>query len=104
MEDGNGHRWTFRPALPPAPARRAADAGGGRGAEAVAPLAGTVAAVLVGAGQAVAPGDVLCVVHAMKMEHPVRADAAGVVAEVCAAPGAAVAAGEVLVRMEARAG
>ncbi|MEJ5222582.1 MAG: biotin/lipoyl-containing protein, partial [Tepidiforma sp.] len=104
VEDGPGRCWTFRTALPPAPRRRAAADEGGGGAAALAPLAGTVAAVPVSAGQAVQPGDVLCVVHAMKMEHPVRADAAGVVTEVCVAPGAAVAAGEVLVRLEPRAG
>lgn len=99
VEDDAGHRWTFRPAWPPAPARRADEAGGGPGQAAVAPLAGTVAAVAVAPGQVVAAGEVLLVIHAMKMEHPVRADAGGVVAEVCVAAGAAVSAGEVLVRL-----
>ncbi len=103
VTDDGGRCWTFRPALPPAPHRRAAadDVGA---AAAVAPLAGTVAAVPVTAGQTVERGDVLCVVHAMKMEHPVRADAAGVVAEVCVEAGATVAAGQVLVRLELRDG
>ncbi len=103
VTDDGGRCWTFRPALPPAPHRRpAADDVGA--AAAVAPLAGTVAAVPVTAGQTVERGDVLCVVHAMKMEHPVRADAAGVVAEVCVEAGATVAAGQVLVRLELRDG
>ncbi|WP_322819391.1 biotin/lipoyl-containing protein [Tepidiforma sp.] len=41
-------------------------------------------------------------IHAMKMEHPVRADAAGVVVDVRVSAGAAVAAGEVLVRVAPR--
>jgi acetyl/propionyl-CoA carboxylase alpha subunit len=94
-------RWTFWPAWPPAPVRERV-ATGGAAAEVVAPLAGTVAAVLVAAGEPVEAGQVLAVVHAMKMEHPVRADARAEVAEVLVAPGHAVAAGEPLLRLVAR--
>ncbi|HET9082203.1 MAG TPA: biotin carboxylase N-terminal domain-containing protein [Trebonia sp.] len=62
-----------------APARR------GQGASADttvrSPMPGTVIAVLVSAGQAVAAGQPLLVVEAMKMEHTVTAPAGGVVAE-----------------------
>jgi 3-methylcrotonyl-CoA carboxylase alpha subunit len=43
------------------------------------PLPGVVAAVAVTAGQAVAPGDVLMVIEAMKMEHTITAPYAGTV-------------------------
>ena len=100
VEGPGGERWTFWPAWPAPPARRTDGEGRAVGTAAVAPLAGTVAAVLVEKGQEVAAGQVLAVIHAMKMEHPVRADADGRVAEVCAGPGATVAAGEVLVRLD----
>jgi acetyl/propionyl-CoA carboxylase alpha subunit len=103
VEGPGGELWTFWPAWPAPPARRADGEGGPAGTVAVAPLAGTIAAVLVQPGQDVAAGQVLAVIHAMKMEHPVRADADGRVVEVCASPGATVAAGEVLVRLEVRA-
>lgn len=103
VEGPGGGLWTFWPAWPAPPARRADGEGGPAGTVAVAPLAGTIAAVLVQPGQDVAAGQVLAVIHAMKMEHPVRADADGRVVEVCASPGATVAAGEVLVRLEVRA-
>ncbi|MCL6644624.1 MAG: biotin/lipoyl-binding protein [Dehalococcoidia bacterium] len=103
VEGPSGELWTFWPAWPAPPARRVDGEGGPAGTAAVAPLAGTIAAVLVQPGQEVAAGQVLAVIHAMKMEHPVRADADGRVAEVCTAPGATVAAGEVLVRLEVRA-
>jgi len=72
--------------------------GGGPGATAVAPdpegtltvrtpLQGTVVTVEVSVGDPVAPGQLVAVVEAMKMEHEVRAPAAGVVASLAAAPG-----------------
>ena len=44
-----------------------------------APMPGRVALVSVGAGDAVARGDVLMVLEAMKMEHAIVAPADGVV-------------------------
>jgi acetyl/propionyl-CoA carboxylase alpha subunit len=63
----------------------------------VAPLPGTVVKVAVEVGDAVAAGDTLVAIEAMKMEHEVRAPSAGTVAEVHVAPGEQVEAGRLLV-------
>ncbi len=63
----------------------------------VAPMPGQVVAVAVAEGDRVAAGDVLVVVEAMKMEHPVTAPGPGVVAALAVAVGDAVGADEVLV-------
>jgi geranyl-CoA carboxylase alpha subunit len=65
-----------------------------------APVAGTVAQVLVRAGDAVALGQPLVSVEAMKMEMWLNAAAAGTVRAVHAAPKAAVASGAVLVELD----
>jgi 3-methylcrotonyl-CoA carboxylase alpha subunit len=67
------------------------------------PMPGLVKAVFVEAGQAVAKGDRLAVLEAMKMEHVLVAGRDGLVAEVMAVPGAQVEAGAALVRLEAEA-
>jgi 3-methylcrotonyl-CoA carboxylase alpha subunit len=61
-----------------------------------APMPGKVVKVLVAAGQAVAAGDTLLVLEAMKMEHPVRAPADGVVSGLAASEGEQVDAGQLL--------
>ena len=61
-----------------------------------APMPGTVLAVHVAAGDAVAGGQLLMIVEAMKMEHRITAPHAGVVREVRAQPGDQVAAGDLL--------
>jgi biotin carboxyl carrier protein len=72
-------------------------AGGGRGGQTlVAPLPGRVTQVAVIPGQAVAPGDTLLVIEAMKMENEFKARVGGTVAEVRVAAGQAVNAGDVL--------
>jgi 3-methylcrotonyl-CoA carboxylase alpha subunit len=63
-------------------------------------MPGLVRAVLVEAGQAVAAGERLAVLEAMKMEHALTAGRDGVVAEVLCAEGDQVEAGVVLVRLE----
>jgi geranyl-CoA carboxylase alpha subunit len=65
-----------------------------------APVAGTVAQVLVQAGQTVAAGQPLVSVEAMKMEMWLNAAAAGTVRAVHAAPKATVASGAVLVELD----
>jgi len=65
-----------------------------------APVAGTVAQVLVQAGQAVAAGQPLVSVEAMKMEMWLNAAAAGTVRAVHASPKATVASGAVLVELD----
>ena len=78
-----------------------------RGAEAAAgdvveaPMPGLVRAMLAEPGQAVAAGDRLAVLEAMKMEHALRAPRDAVVAEVLAAEGDQVEAGAPLIRFEA---
>jgi acetyl-CoA carboxylase biotin carboxylase subunit len=61
-----------------------------------APMPGKVVKVLVAPGQAVAAGDTLLVLEAMKMEHPVRAPVDGVVSEIAAGEGEQVDAGQLL--------
>jgi biotin carboxyl carrier protein len=62
-----------------------------------APMPGTVVRVEAEKGQAVAAGDVLVVLEAMKMEHAVRAPVDGVVDDVLVAAGQQVDDGAVLV-------
>ncbi len=82
-------------------ARRRRDRGHG-GAHAgtkdavVTPMQGTVLAVKVSEGDEVQPGDVICIVEAMKMENEITAHRAGVVTELSVAPGQAVSNGQVV--------
>ncbi|MGH9156251.1 MAG: acetyl/propionyl/methylcrotonyl-CoA carboxylase subunit alpha [Acidimicrobiales bacterium] len=63
----------------------------------VAPMQGSVLAVLVAVGDEVAAGDALCLMEAMKMETNVVASDAGTVTEVATHEGDTVAAGDLLV-------
>ncbi len=65
-----------------------------------APMPGLVKVMYAKPGQAVARGDRLAVLEAMKMEHSLLAARDGVVAEVLAEAGAQVSAGAPLVRLE----
>ncbi|MGH7308471.1 MAG: biotin/lipoyl-containing protein [Candidatus Rokuibacteriota bacterium] len=68
-----------------------------RGAHTLAaPLPGRITHVAVKPGDAVAPGDTLVVIEAMKMENEFKASAAGRVVEVRVVVGQAVNAGDVL--------
>lgn len=67
---------------------------------AVAPMQGVLAAVSVVEGDAVAPGQEIAVVEAMKMQHGVAAADGGIVRQVDVAPGDAVVAGQPLVFIE----
>lgn len=64
-----------------------------------APLAGSVARVLVDEGQEIAAGEVLLVLEAMKMETEITAPAAGTVSKVLVAPGDAVQGGQALIEL-----
>ncbi len=66
----------------------------------IAPLPGEVVRLHVASGDAVAAGDPLVVIEAMKMEHTVGAQADGTVTQVLVAVGAQVEAGAVLAVVE----
>jgi propionyl-CoA carboxylase alpha chain len=74
---------------------RARDATG-PGAQLRCPMSGVATAIAVAPGQAIAAGDVLCVVEAMKMEHAVRAERSGTVTRVHVKAGDVVTADAVL--------
>ena len=83
-------------------ARAVAGPGSFRGSGDVkAAIPGRVLRVLAAPGDAVAQGQPLVVLEAMKMENDVRAPRAGVVQSVEVAPGQAVGTGQVLLRLEA---
>ena len=73
----------------PDPRDRATTAGLGSGAV-TAPMPGRVTLVAVDDGQAVTRGDVLFVVEAMKMEHPVTAPIDGIVSRIAIEEGAQI--------------
>ena len=70
--------------------------GGAATGEVHSPMQGTVLSVAVAVGQEVAPGDVICIVEAMKMENEVSAHTGGTITALTATAGQAVAAGEVV--------
>jgi 3-methylcrotonyl-CoA carboxylase alpha subunit len=94
----DGHAWRLKLDDPSA---TAAEREGGDDRLA-APMPGTVVQVLVKAGDAVAAGQPLIVVEAMKMEHAIKAPAAGRVAAVHFKVGDAVAEGTELLEFEAK--
>jgi acetyl-CoA/propionyl-CoA carboxylase biotin carboxyl carrier protein len=59
-------------------------------------MQGTVLSVPVADGDEVEPGEVICVVEAMKMENEVHAHRAGIVSQLSVEAGAAVTAGQVI--------
>lgn len=66
----------------------------------VAPMVGTVAAVLTGPGDQVIAGKPVVILESMKMEHEVVAASSGTVREVAVVPGNTVAAGDQLLLVE----
>ena len=90
-------------AKPPAPKAATSKRGGAgtsgaaaSGNQVVAPMQGTIVKIAVEDGQEVAPGDVIVVLEAMKMENPVTAHKAGTVGELRAETGTTVGQGTVL--------
>ncbi|KAB7648948.1 acetyl/propionyl/methylcrotonyl-CoA carboxylase subunit alpha [Polymorphobacter fuscus] len=92
----NGQTYTLATRAP----ARAALAGASDG-RLIAPMPGRVLAVDIKVGDAVAPGDRLLVLEAMKMEHRITARAAGTIAAVNIAEGDQVADGMLLVEITA---
>lgn len=72
----------------------------GTGGEIRAEMPGTVVSVSVESGAAVARGDILMVLEAMKMEMPVQSPVDGVVIEIMSAQGSQVRAGQALLRLD----
>jgi 3-methylcrotonyl-CoA carboxylase alpha subunit len=70
----------------------------------VAPMPGTIRALLVEAGDRVTKGQALVILEAMKMEHTIRAPSAGTVRSLNCAQGMMVEAGAVLVEFEPEGG
>ena len=79
-----------RPRPRPAPAARPSSG------TVLAPMQGTVVAVVAAVGDTVQAGQTICVLEAMKMENNVSAEAAGTVRELHVAAGDTVSAGDVL--------
>ncbi len=75
---------------------RAAGAGGAGHDAVVSPMQGTALSVRVSDGDEVEPGQVLCIVEAMKMENEVHAHRAGVVSQLSVEPGQPVSTGQVI--------
>jgi len=76
-------------------------AGAAASGDAVAsPMQGTVVKVAVEEGQAVAEGDVVIVLEAMKMEQPLKAHKAGTVTGLSAEVGATVSSGQVICELK----
>ena len=65
-----------------------------------APMPGVISGVNVTAGQAVAAGDVLLSIEAMKMETALHAESDGTIAEVLVKPGDQIDSKDLLVRFE----
>jgi biotin carboxyl carrier protein len=66
--------------------------------EVIAPMPGDISQILVKAGQAVQPGDPLCVLDAMKMKNTIHAPQAGVIQDINVHEGQAVEHGVILFR------
>jgi acetyl-CoA/propionyl-CoA carboxylase biotin carboxyl carrier protein len=79
---------------------RQGGAGAGGGDAVVSPMQGTVLTVPVSDGDEVEPGQVICVVEAMKMENEVHAHRAGTVRNLSVEPGRPVTTGQVVCTIE----
>jgi len=76
--------------------RSAGGAGGAGSGTVVSPMQGTVLSVKVADGDAVAAGQVICIVEAMKMENEVTAHRGGTVADLAVVAGQPVTTGQMI--------
>lgn len=88
------------PAADPGPSADVLDQQALTGSTITAPMPGNIIEVRVKAGDGVQPGDVICVLEAMKMNNIIYADRAGTIAAVEVAPGQAVDYGAPLVTLQ----
>jgi biotin carboxyl carrier protein len=96
----DGYRFEIEARDPRRWSRRSAGRGGDAVQSILSPMPGKVVRVLVAAGDAVAAGQGIVVVEAMKMQNELKAARAGTVLTVAAKEGATVAAGELLATIE----
>ncbi len=82
--------------------RAAGGAGAGGSGTVVSPMQGTVLSVKVAEGEVVEPGQVICIVEAMKMENEVTAHRAGTVSELAVAAGQPVTTGQAICELAER--
>jgi len=92
---------TAQPAAAPAQISAAADipVGGAQGEKIMAPLPGTVVAVMVSAGEQVKTNQVLLVIETMKMENELVAPRDGTVTGVFAAKGDVLESGKIVITL-----
>jgi geranyl-CoA carboxylase alpha subunit len=76
---------------------QALDSGGG--GIVTAPMHGQLLSILVAAGQAVAKGEQLAVLEAMKMQHQILAETDGTVSQIAAQAGSQIAAGDLILEI-----
>ena len=69
----------------------------GEGEKVCAPLPGTITAIPVKVGDAVAVGDTVCILEAMKMQNNIEAETAGTITSIMVKEGDSVMEGTVLV-------
>ena len=77
------------------------DEGAGGGGRITAPMPGLVVDVLVSEAQKVSEGDVLAILEAMKMQHPITAPVSGTVERVAATAGEQVGSGDLMIEIAA---
>ena len=104
LEDRQGSRATEAGKQPSQPRERQSSASsalaGASGQDVVAEMQGTILDVSVSEGDEVSPGDVVCVLEAMKMENDITTERGGTIAQVHIAPGDSVDMGDLLVEIE----
>ncbi len=100
LASGNGSRNATPKKVKKAGRNRNAGPAAANGNALTSPMQGTIVKVAVADGDAVAEGDLIVVLEAMKMEQPLTAHRAGTVTGLLAAAGDTVSAGTVLATIE----